>query len=87
MDERLATRHSLIVRLRDPADAAAWREFVALYEPLIRRWPGARGSRTPTPVTSARRCSGPSPARSIAGTPTRRAAASAVGCHGSPATC
>ena len=30
-----ATRHTLIVKLRDPADAGAWREFVALYEPLI----------------------------------------------------
>jgi RNA polymerase sigma factor (sigma-70 family) len=29
------TRHTLIVKLRDPADAGAWREFVALYEPLI----------------------------------------------------
>jgi RNA polymerase sigma factor (sigma-70 family) len=30
-----ATRHTLIVKLRDPADAGAWREFVAIYEPLI----------------------------------------------------
>jgi RNA polymerase sigma factor (sigma-70 family) len=30
-----ATRHTLIVKLRDPADAGAWREFVSLYEPLI----------------------------------------------------
>jgi RNA polymerase sigma-70 factor (ECF subfamily) len=35
MDEPPATRHSLILRLRDPADAVAWREFVELYEPLI----------------------------------------------------
>jgi RNA polymerase sigma-70 factor (ECF subfamily) len=34
--ERLPdTRYSLILRLRDPADASAWSEFVALYEPLI----------------------------------------------------
>jgi RNA polymerase sigma-70 factor (ECF subfamily) len=35
MDDAPATRDSLIVRLRDPADAVAWREFVALYEPLV----------------------------------------------------
>jgi RNA polymerase sigma factor (sigma-70 family) len=35
MDEPPATRDSLILRLRDSADAAAWREFVALYEPLV----------------------------------------------------
>ena len=32
-----ATRHSLIVKLRDPADTGAWREFVALYQPLVYR--------------------------------------------------
>jgi RNA polymerase sigma-70 factor (ECF subfamily) len=31
------TRHTLIARLGDRADEAAWSEFVALYEPLIRR--------------------------------------------------
>src|SRR5947208_4776524 len=29
------TRASLLVRLRDPLDAAAWREFVDLYTPLV----------------------------------------------------
>jgi RNA polymerase sigma-70 factor (ECF subfamily) len=29
------TRHSLILRLSDPADQDAWREFVSLYEPLV----------------------------------------------------
>jgi RNA polymerase sigma-70 factor (ECF subfamily) len=29
------TRHSLILRLSDPADEDAWREFVSLYEPLV----------------------------------------------------
>jgi RNA polymerase sigma-70 factor (ECF subfamily) len=37
MDDAPATRHTLIVKLRDPADAAAWREFVGLYEPLVYR--------------------------------------------------
>ncbi len=37
MDESPATRRSLIVKLRDPADSAAWIEFVALYEPLVYR--------------------------------------------------
>ena len=35
MDQPPTTRNTLIVKLRDPADTAAWREFVALYEPLI----------------------------------------------------
>src|SRR5262249_8850313 len=35
MDESPATRLSLIVKLRDPADTGAWREFVAIYEPWI----------------------------------------------------
>jgi RNA polymerase sigma-70 factor (ECF subfamily) len=29
------TRRSLIVKLRDPADATAWGEFVTLYEPVV----------------------------------------------------
>jgi RNA polymerase sigma-70 factor (ECF subfamily) len=29
------TRHSLVVRLRDPADAAAWRTFVDVYSPAV----------------------------------------------------
>jgi RNA polymerase sigma-70 factor (ECF subfamily) len=39
MDESTApaTRHTLIAKLRDPADAGAWREFVALYQPLVYR--------------------------------------------------
>jgi RNA polymerase sigma factor (sigma-70 family) len=35
MDDSPGTRHSLIVKLRDPADPVAWREFVAIYEPLV----------------------------------------------------
>ena len=35
MDEPPDTRHSLILRLRDSADEIAWREFAALYEPLV----------------------------------------------------
>src|SRR5437899_1837869 len=29
------TRHSLVLRLRDRNDEAAWAEFVAIYEPLV----------------------------------------------------
>jgi RNA polymerase sigma factor (sigma-70 family) len=43
MDEPPATRDSLILRLRDPADATAWREFVALYEPLVYRLARRKG--------------------------------------------
>ena len=35
MAEIPPTRPSLLVRLRDPRDEAAWREFVDLYAPLI----------------------------------------------------
>jgi RNA polymerase sigma factor (sigma-70 family) len=35
MQETPATRHSLIVKLRDPADHVAWREFLTIYEPLV----------------------------------------------------
>jgi RNA polymerase sigma factor (sigma-70 family) len=35
MEEAPATRHSLILKLRDHGAAEAWREFVALYEPLV----------------------------------------------------
>ena len=31
------TRPSLVLRLRDPEDSAAWAEFVDIYEPLIYR--------------------------------------------------
>lgn len=34
----LRTRISLLVRLKDTRDEAAWREFVALYQPAIQRW-------------------------------------------------
>ena len=43
MDEPPATRRSLIVKLRDPADSDAWREFVALYQPLIYRLARRKG--------------------------------------------
>src|SRR3954451_10319680 len=35
MAEIPATRASLLLRLRDPRDAEAWREFVELYTPLV----------------------------------------------------
>lgn len=37
------TRRSLILRLRDPSDAAAWGEFAALYEPFLYRLARHRG--------------------------------------------
>ena len=43
MDEPPATRRSLIVKLRDPADTDAWCEFVTLYEPLIYRLARRKG--------------------------------------------
>ncbi|HKB41374.1 MAG TPA: sigma factor, partial [Gemmataceae bacterium] len=32
------TPHSLIVRLRQRGDAAAWRRFVELFTPLLDQW-------------------------------------------------
>ena len=43
MDQSPATRQSLIVKLRDPADSGAWSEFVALYEPLVYRLARRKG--------------------------------------------
>jgi RNA polymerase sigma-70 factor (ECF subfamily) len=43
MDDGPLTRHTLLVKLRDPADEAAWREFVGLYQPLILRLARTQG--------------------------------------------
>src|SRR5947209_19731042 len=43
MDDAPVTRHTLIAKLRDPADAVAWREFLAVYEPLVYRLARAKG--------------------------------------------
>jgi RNA polymerase sigma-70 factor (ECF subfamily) len=37
------THSSLLRRVRDPADADSWREFVALYEPLLLSYVRSRG--------------------------------------------
>src|SRR5262245_23713440 len=37
------TRSTLLRRVRDPADADAWRQFVALYRPLLRAYALKRG--------------------------------------------
>ena len=37
------TRSTLLRRIRDPADAKAWGEFVALYEPLLTAYVRHRG--------------------------------------------
>lgn len=37
------TRHSLLLRLIDSSDVAAWDEFVALYEPLVYRLARRKG--------------------------------------------
>src|SRR5262245_32629455 len=38
-----STRPSLLVRLRDPKDQAAWREFVELYTPLVYNYARKQG--------------------------------------------
>jgi RNA polymerase sigma-70 factor (ECF subfamily) len=41
--EQPATRPSLLLRVRDPGDEGAWRDFVALYGALIYRFARKRG--------------------------------------------
>jgi len=43
MPESPETRASLLVRIRDPGDKDAWRQFVALYAPPIHRLARQRG--------------------------------------------
>ena len=45
MSETPETRASLLVRIRDPRDDEAWRQFLALYEPLLRAFARKRYSR------------------------------------------
>lgn len=37
------THQSLLLRIRDPADTAAWRQFDEIYRPMLRRFALARG--------------------------------------------
>ena len=43
MDDPQSTRVSLLVRIRNPADDDAWRQFVALYAPLVYGFTKRRG--------------------------------------------
>ena len=43
MEDDPPTRDTLIAKLRNPADAHAWREFVAIYEPLVNRLARQKG--------------------------------------------
>jgi RNA polymerase sigma factor (sigma-70 family) len=43
----METRSSLLRRVRNPADADGWREFVALYEPLLLAYVRKKGLRGP----------------------------------------
>src|SRR4051812_20718011 len=43
MDSSPATRASLLIRLRDPHDADAWRQFVQLYAPVVYGFARKRG--------------------------------------------
>jgi RNA polymerase sigma factor (sigma-70 family) len=43
MDAAPSTRYSLLVRIQDPRNHAAWAEFVAIYEPLVYRLARRRG--------------------------------------------
>ena len=40
------TRASLLIRVRDPADQAAWHEFVEIYRPIILRMARQKGMQT-----------------------------------------
>ena len=54
MGDVLLTRASLLVRLRDPADGDAWRQFVALYGGLVYGFARGAAYRTPTRPISRR---------------------------------
>ena len=59
------TRSTLLMRVRDPADAEAWGEFVALYEPLLRAYVRGRGApsgRRPRRRSGCLRATGEGPA-------------------------
>lgn len=43
MDSTPDTRPSLLIRVRDPADQAAWHEFVEIYRPVIVRLARQKG--------------------------------------------
>lgn len=43
MQESPQTRQTLLLRLRDPADAAAWTDFVSDYGPMLYRFVRSRG--------------------------------------------
>src|SRR5438093_12220674 len=43
MSDPPITRPSLLLRVRDPRDRGAWREFVELYGPLVYRFARKRG--------------------------------------------
>ena len=46
MNENPKTRNSLILRLKEPADAEAWFQFCEIYQPLILRIAKSRGLQT-----------------------------------------
>src|SRR5262249_62174760 len=43
MEQTPTTRPSLLARLRDPGDERAWREFAAIYAPLVYRLARRKG--------------------------------------------
>jgi RNA polymerase sigma-70 factor (ECF subfamily) len=43
MDDSQATRHSLLVRIRDTRDCQAWEQFVEIYSPVVYRYLQRRG--------------------------------------------
>jgi len=51
-----STRISLLQRVRDPSDQAAWREFDALYRPLLMRFARARGLADPDAEEVVQQC-------------------------------
>ena len=87
MAEPPATRYSLILRLRDPGDVAAWHEFVTLYEPLILRLAARKGLQDADAQDLCQEVF-TAVARAIEHwDPIRPAGRFAVGSRASPATC
>ncbi len=67
MDHWLETNESLILRVKHPADAASWSDFLSIYRPELLGWRVDEVCNTPMPTTGHSRFSCPSRKRSMDG--------------------
>ncbi len=76
----METKPSLLVRLRDPLDAEAWRTFVGLYAPLVYRYGRRRALQDADAADLTQEVMGEVCATSARSTISRNGAGSATGC-------